>query len=184
LQRFSLGSSARCKSCLHWFKKHAGARRLQIFNQKILVAIDGSETANLALKEAVKLAKEQDATLRLIHIIDESQAFLAFDESPMGDPELIEEVRVAFQTTGEKIMAEAVHVSRELGVKAETTIKRIEGLGPHVAELIEEEASRWPADLIVIGTRGRRGVRRLLLGSVAEGVSRIATKPVLLVRGT
>ena len=49
--------------------------------------------------------------------------------------------------------------------------------------LIEEEANRWPADLIVIGTHGRRGIRRVFLGSVAEGVARISSKPVLLIRG-
>ena len=49
--------------------------------------------------------------------------------------------------------------------------------------MIEHEAKRWQADLIVIGTHGRRGIRRLLLGSVAEGLTRVASKPVLLVRG-
>ena len=50
-------------------------------------------------------------------------------------------------------------------------------------DLIEEEANRWPADLIVIGTHGRRGIRRVFLGSVAEGLARISSKPVLLIRG-
>jgi nucleotide-binding universal stress UspA family protein len=59
----------------------------------------------------------------------------------------------------------------------------IEQLGRNAADLIAAEADAWPADLIVVGTHGRRGVRRLLLGSVAEGVVRTATKPVLLIRG-
>ena len=54
----------------------------------------------------------------------------------------------------------------------------------HVYDVIEEEAAQWPADLIVIGTHGRRGIRRLLLGSVAEGLTRISSKPILLVRGS
>jgi hypothetical protein len=56
--------------------------------------------------------------------------------------------------------------------------------GGRVYDSIEQEAARWPADLVVIGTHGRRGFRRLLLGSVAEGFIRITTKPVLLVRGS
>jgi nucleotide-binding universal stress UspA family protein len=52
----------------------------------------------------------------------------------------------------------------------------------HIYDSIAEEAKHWPADLIVIATHGRRGVRRLLLGSVAEGLARVASKPVLLVR--
>ena len=54
----------------------------------------------------------------------------------------------------------------------------------HIYDVIEEEATQWPADLVVIGTHGRRGISRLLLGSVAEGLTRISTKPILLIRGT
>ena len=54
----------------------------------------------------------------------------------------------------------------------------------HIYDAIEEEATEWAADLIVIGTHGRRGIRRLLLGSVAEGLTRVSSKPVLLIRGS
>jgi nucleotide-binding universal stress UspA family protein len=50
--------------------------------------------------------------------------------------------------------------------------------------VLAEHAKGWPADLVVIGTHGRRGFHRLLLGSVAEGFVRVATMPVLLVRDT
>ena len=53
----------------------------------------------------------------------------------------------------------------------------------HIYDVIEEVATEWPADLIVIGTHGRSGIRRLLLGSVAEGLTRVSSKPVLLIRG-
>ena len=59
----------------------------------------------------------------------------------------------------------------------------IDTLGRRICDAIEEEAKQWQAYLIVIGTHGRRGVRRLLLGSVAEGVARVASELVLLVRG-
>ena len=53
-----------------------------------------------------------------------------------------------------------------------------------ICDAINEEAKSWPADLIVIGTHGRHGFNHLLLGSVAEGVIRLAAKPVLVIRGS
>lgn len=71
---------------------------------------------------------------------------------------------------------------REAGLEAEVILPETFGL--RIASIIIEEAKRWPADLIVIGSHSRRGVDRLLLGSVAESVVRLSTKPVLLIRGT
>ena len=56
-------------------------------------------------------------------------------------------------------------------------------VGQHIYEAIEEQSKQWPANLIVVGTEGRRGFQRLMIGSVAEGLVRISTKPVLLIRG-
>jgi nucleotide-binding universal stress UspA family protein len=154
-----------------------------MYNQ-ILVAVDGSDTSNLALREAIKLAKDQQAMLRLVHVVDESPAYLALDESTMQDPNLIGDIQKALRATGEKVLSASAAIVREAGIEPGTTMKIVEGAGPRIYDAIEEEATRWPADLIVIGTHGRRGFRRLLLGSVAEGVARVATKPVLLIRGS
>jgi nucleotide-binding universal stress UspA family protein len=148
----------------------------------ILIAVDGSEATNLALQETLRLAKGQDAQLRLIHVMDESPASLAMADANLQDAGLIEDLNNELRKSGEDIMSAAAAVVRRNGIEPETLIKKVNALGPGIAEVIEEEATSWPADLIVIGTHGRRGVRRLLLGSVAEGVVRIATKPVLLVR--
>ena len=149
----------------------------------ILVAVDGSDISNLALREAIKLAKDQQAVLRLVHVVDESPAYLAVDDSTMPDPNLVAEIQKALRVTGENVLSACAAMVRKAGVEAGTTMKIVETLGPRICDAIEEEAMRWPADLIVIGTHGRRGFRRLLLGSVAEGVVRVATKPVLLIRG-
>lgn len=145
--------------------------------QRILVAVDGSDTAKQALREATRLAKDQRAELRLIHVIDET--LITWDESgTMGETAtLLEALRKAGQTIADKALAQM----REAGLKAQVVLP--ETFGERVASVIAEEARRWPADLIVIGTHGRRGVDRLLLGSVAEGVVRLSAKPVLLVRG-
>lgn len=149
----------------------------------ILVAVDGSDTSNLALREAIKLAKDQQASRRLVHVVDESPAYLAIDDSTMQDTSLVEDIKKALRTAGENVLSASTAMVRDAGLEAQTAMKMVETIGPRISDAIEEEAARWPADVIVIGTHGRRGFRRLLLGSVAEGVVRIATKPVLLIRG-
>ena len=140
--------------------------------QRILVAIDGSTTSELALKEAVLLAKEHTATLRLVHVIDDTFAYTG--EMVGRQAEL--------RTAGEEALSHAAAVAGTLGVNAETTLCTAVEASDRVYDAIEQEAERWPADLVVIGTHGRRGFRRLLLGSVAEGLIRVTTKPVLLIR--
>jgi nucleotide-binding universal stress UspA family protein len=142
---------------------------------RILVAVDGSDTANLALKEAIKLAKDQHSALRLVHVIDLSLAY--------SDPPYVFEYQKALEAAGQKVIADSSVLVRDAGIEFDTASIVIDVPGQHIYDAIEEEAKRWPADLIVIGTHGRRGFRRLLLGSVAENITRVASKPVLLIRG-
>jgi nucleotide-binding universal stress UspA family protein len=155
--------------------------------QRILVAIDGSETSELALKEAALLAKEHDATLRLAHVIDDSVAYTAVLTphelvQRQADLQRVDTTVQLLRGYGEGVLSRAA-AARALGANAETTLLSVAESGGRVYDSIEQEAARWPADLVVIGTHGRRGFRRLLLGSVAEGLIRTTTKPVLLVRG-
>ena len=144
--------------------------------QHILVAIDESATSDLALNEAALLAKEQNATVRIAHVIDDTFAYTA--------PGELVEHQAGLRRFGEDILNRGAAAARALGAAAETTLLAIVEAGDRVYDLIEQEAVLWPADLVVIGTHGRRGVRRLLLGSVAEGLIRITTKPLLLIRGS
>ena len=145
--------------------------------QHILVAVDQSSTSELALKEAALLAKEQHAAVRLAHVID-TYAYTALET-----PHQMADRQAALRKAGDQVLTRAAAATRALGVDAETALLEIVEAGKHIYDSIEQEAERWPADLIVIGTHGSRGVRRLLLGSVAEGLIRITTKPVLLIRG-
>jgi nucleotide-binding universal stress UspA family protein len=147
--------------------------------QRILAAIDDSTTSNLALKEAALLAKPLGATLRLIHVVDDTVAHTA-----VQSPQEMVDRQAALRKAGEEALNDAAMTVRTLGVDAETALLTIVEASDRVYDAIEQEAQRWPADLVVIGTHGRRGFRRLLLGSVAEGLIRITTKPVLLVRGS
>lgn len=143
--------------------------------QKILVPVDGSTTSNCALQEAIKLAQQHHAQLELVHVFEDILYWV--DESYVNYAELQETVR----ESSEKILTEAQALVQQAGLTPET--KLLEAKGQRIANVIVTEAERWQADLIVIGTHGRSGFSRLLLGSVAEGVVRTATMPVLLIRG-
>jgi nucleotide-binding universal stress UspA family protein len=146
--------------------------------QRILAAIDDSTTSKLALKEAAQLAKAHNATLRMVHVIDDTFAYTA-----VQSPREMVDRQAALRRAGEDALNDAAATARALGVNAETALLTVVEASDRVYDAIEQEAERWPADLVVIGTHGRRGFRRLLLGSVAEGLIRVTTKPVLLVRG-
>jgi len=144
---------------------------------KILVPVDGSETSLLGLGEAIRLAKDQKATLRLLHVVHD---FLV--AGGHGAAVYTSQLRMDLRERGEKILKEAADIARQQGVEAET--KLIETPGGSVGPMIVEHAEGWPADLMVLGTHGRRGIRRLVMGSDAEYVVRTTPVPVLLVRGT
>ena len=145
--------------------------------QRIQVAVDGSSTSDRALQEAIRLAKEQRALLHIVHVIDVVPMVL--------DAEFIdiEAMRRAMRQSGQQVMDRAREKAKAAGIEAETRLVEIDTPAQRLAQKIVEEAKAWPADLLVIGTHGRRGLDHLLLGSVAEGVTRLAPMPVLLIRG-
>jgi nucleotide-binding universal stress UspA family protein len=145
--------------------------------RNILVTVDGSHTSEIALQEAVKLAQELNGQLRIVHVVETVNLNL---EGEFTNPN---DLWDALRKSGEVILTKAHAVARKAGIRAETRLIEIDTLGRSIPEVIAEEAQTWPADVIVIGTHGRRGISHLFLGSVAEGVVRVATKPVLLVRG-
>ena len=145
--------------------------------QRILVPVDGSNTSDQALEIATKLAKEQRAQLRIVYVVDETN----LDVQPEY---AVTESAEAMRKTGQDILTIAETKVHAAGLKAETQLLDIKTLEHHISDVIVDEAKNWQADLIVIGTHGRRGIsHELLFGSVAEKLVRIATTPVLLIRG-
>jgi nucleotide-binding universal stress UspA family protein len=144
--------------------------------QHILVPLDGSLTSTRGLREAIRFAKDQRSQLRLFHVADERIVDCGYGPGTYGG-ELIESARV----DGRKILGDAQALARRDGLDAETLL--FESMGGPVAALIIAQAKAWPADLIVMGTHGRRGIGRLAMGSDAESVVRSTPVPVLLVRG-
>lgn len=143
--------------------------------KRILVPVDGSSTSMAGLNEALRLAKDQKAKLKLIHIVDE---LMVFSSSEAGLN--IEPIIESMKRGGKRVLERAAKVAAARGVRSETELW--ENATGRVAEVLIGRAKRWRADLIVMGTHGRRGVNRLVLGSDAELVVRNSPVPVLLVR--
>jgi len=143
--------------------------------EKILVAVDGSATSLRGLEEAIKVAKSTRGQLLLVHVVDE--LVIATDYVPTVYSAPIFE---ALRESGAKILAQAATVVRRADLSCEQ--KLVETLSGRVADEIVKQAGEWRADLIVMGTHGRRGLKRLALGSDAEMVLRLSAVPVLLIR--
>ena len=144
--------------------------------RRILVAVDGSTPSSKGLREAIRLARAERARLVILHVVNEFPAFAALDGMAAAAVDLVP----ALREEGKRVLARAQAVAAKQGVKAKSILREMIG-GP-AAERIVREARRNRAELIVLGTHGRRGVRRLVLGSDAEQVVRSASVPVLLVR--
>lgn len=144
--------------------------------QRILVPIDGSATSGKGLDEAVKLAQLTGAELLLVHVVDQLTFSTGLDPYGAYAGDLITSMRAA----GEAILAKAKAKVQEQGIKVEARL--FDNFTSRVSEMLVEQARSWGADLIVIGTHGRRGVSRWMLGSDAEQIVRMAPVPVLLVR--
>lgn len=144
--------------------------------QRILVPVDGSPPSNRGLAEAIKLAKLTGARLRLINVVDVFVVAMevGVDAGYAGD------ILPLMREGGQKTLAVARAEVEAAGVSVDTVLR--EDFAARVCDVIVGEAKAWGAELIVIGTHGRRGVGRLLLGSDAEQILRLAPVPVLLVR--
>lgn len=143
--------------------------------RRILVPVDGSATSGAGLRQALSLAKDQHAKVKLLHVIDEFRVFSTPDGGLNAGA-----IVAALKRGGRQLLDRAARTAAARGVKPEAAM--VENLSGRVADIVVDQARRWRADLIVMGTHGRRGVNRALLGSDAELVVREAPVPVLLVR--
>lgn len=142
---------------------------------KILVAVDGSACANRALEEALRLANALGSELTLVHVIDSNYLRYEVDYVDLTD------LRASLVAGGQVLLNEAKAKAAAQKVACNTLmVDEPLALGD-VANAIEQVAKQMGAELLVVGTHGRRGVRRLLMGSVAEGLVRQCRLPVLLV---
>ena len=142
----------------------------------ILVPIDGSATSRKAMEEATRLARLTGGRIRLLHVVDplsHTNGFFTPDVY-LGD------LQPALLEAGRKLVEQARDEIATGGLRVETDVRETGGL--RVSEAIVDDARSWGADIIVLGTHGRRGIERVMVGSDAEQVVRASPVPVLLVR--
>ncbi|EYS90457.1 universal stress protein UspA [Cupriavidus sp. SK-4] len=144
--------------------------------QRILLAVDGSRSSDLALSQAIIIAKATGAEVKALFVVDDSDVF--FEASYFNPKELVDNITAH----GRKALDAASSRLSEAGVRNSVKLDEKPVAPGRISLTIVTEADAWNADLIVLGTHGRRGVRRLLMGSVSEGVLAKTSKPVLLVR--
>lgn len=144
--------------------------------QRILVPFDGSDTSCRALDAAVRMARESGGTLRVVHVMEDSAYMTGYD--PMGGSSGL--LLKAIREGARRILADGVERAGQAGLVAEAEL--LDPPGGRLGSVVAEAARKWQADLVVVGTHGRRGLGRVLLGSGAEQVIREATVPVLVIR--
>jgi nucleotide-binding universal stress UspA family protein len=143
--------------------------------KRILLALDGSRCARQALDEAIDLATATGAVVEAVSVVSPGMKLADVDSGFVDEWErdtasyveanlALEEARLQFSRRG-----------------VTGGVRMVDSHGASVADVLALAAEASEADLIVMGTHGRRGIRRLLLGSVAEAVARSVSRPVLLV---
>lgn len=145
--------------------------------KNILIAVDSSETSKRALHEAIELTKALQGKLCIIHIENETLS------NWTGVPIDVAEYNESLQESCKGILSETKAQALESGIEVECHLINATNCNLGIPECILDYANTWKADLIVIGTHGRSGLSRFLLGSVAEELIRVSSIPVLLVRG-
>lgn len=143
--------------------------------QRILVPLDGSATSERGLREAIKMASGQQATLFFLHVVDDFRMLVE-----MTSVRSYDEMLKGLRHYGLDILAKARRAAEEAGVHRESLLREV--TNERVAQVIVDQAVQHGCDLIVMGTHGRRGFNRIAMGSEAEQVARTSTVPVLLVR--
>jgi nucleotide-binding universal stress UspA family protein len=143
---------------------------------RILVPVDGSPTSSRGLQEAIKLARLTGARLRLMHVVDELALASGLEAATMMTGDMMQLLREG----GARLLAKARARVEKAGVPVDSVL--CDSLAGRICDQVVDQAKSWRADLIVLGTHGRRGVGRMLLGSDAEMIMRLAPVPVLLVR--
>lgn len=144
--------------------------------KRILVPVDGSDTSTKALVAALQMARESGGRVRLIHVVEEMAYLTGYEQFGGYSGELIAVMR----ETGNKVLNDAMAIAQAAGVEADNLL--YDNFGSRLAEVVADAAKQWNADLVVVGTHGRHGVGRVLMGSGAEQILRLAPVPVLVIR--
>ena len=134
--------------------------------KKVMVAIGNDETSSFALQEALNIVSRDGARLYIVHAVAEAED---------GETKKNEQ--------GADLLAQATSAARGVAEVETRLLGAVEEYGLNsIAEVIAGAAAEWKADLLVVGTKGRRGLERLVIGSVAEKLVHTVEISILLVR--
>ena len=142
---------------------------------RILVAIDDSRFSQAAIETVIEQARPQDTDVRILHVV-ESPPLLVAREMGGYEPAL-ETALESQKQNAEALVMKAAELLRARGLKVAATLE----LGDAKSKILDV-AEEWRADLIVVGSHGRRGFERFLMGSVSDAVARHAKCSVQIVR--
>ncbi|WP_454056434.1 universal stress protein [Cupriavidus sp. Marseille-Q8015] len=142
---------------------------------KILVALDGSHCARNALRTAIDLALVHGSHVDAVYVVDDSEPLL--DVAFIRRDDLLRSIA----DYGRGVLAEATHMLDRKGVAHDTLLIRTPIRKGEIGPTLVDQAERSHADLIVMGTHGRRSFYRLFMGSVSQAVVSASRVPVLLV---
>ncbi len=148
--------------------------------KKVLVAFDGSDAARQGLATALALAADQRATLYVLHVLDGMPAGWSAYVDEQFRPARVEALLLGLRVSGQRVLDEAQAIATRQGLA--TIPLLVDARGHSVADVILAKVRDTGADVVVLGTHGREGMSRLVMGSAAEDVLRHAEVPVLLVR--
>lgn len=144
--------------------------------ERILVPVDGSATARKGLMEAIAVAKFTGARIKLLHVWEPPFLAIGSEAALMRGEDIYNVSRDA----GQRVLSDAAASVTAAGVAVDEQLQEHDG--GRLCEQVAATAAQWRASLIVLGSHGRRGLGRMLLGSDAEQILRTASVPVLLVR--
>jgi nucleotide-binding universal stress UspA family protein len=141
---------------------------------KVLLAIDDSEYSKAALRAVIRQFRPRGTTVHILHVFEPLELLPEFHK---GDIAVINETERRLIKSFKNQVARTAELLKKAGFKTKAIVIQ----GDHRGDIVDY-AKRWKADLIVLGSHGRRGLSRLLMGSVAEFVSRHAPCSVEIVR--
>lgn len=142
----------------------------------VMLAVDGSSSSKRATEEAVRIASLAHAKIHAVYVVDKSALF---NYGGYYDPQALLD---ALRSDGRAALGQVREALGAAGIQGEEEVIETESMADDVATCLQRHAERIGADLVVMGTHGRRGVPRLVLGSVSERFLRFSTCPVMLVR--
>jgi len=142
---------------------------------RILVLIDGSAASEAGLSEGLRLARLSGGRMRVMHFVDD----LPFIPAARAHGTPAYEPTAPAHARGAVFLERARARAARAGVEVDTVM--VEGVGARLADFVNQQVETWKAEIVVLGTQGRRGLGNVLLGGDAEDVIRHVRVPALLV---